>query len=420
MTGETIVEKILSEKSNTNAKAGDIVIASIDLCYVQDGTGPLTIEQWRNFGKIANPRKTVLFIDHASPSPRKELSNDHAKLRKFAREYNAILSDVGEGVCHQVAAEKFICPGDIVVGADSHTCMGGALGAFTTGMGSTDVAVAIALGKNWFRVPETIKFEIEGKLSKGVYAKDLILYIIGKIGSDGATYKAMEFSGETVETLSMSERFVLTNMAVEAGAKCGVIASDEKTKEYLKAHGRGECFREIKSDEDAKFEKIIEINAEEIKPMVAFPHTVDNVKPIDSEECKGVKIDQVFIGTCTNGRLEDLRIAAKILEGNKVNKNTRLIVTPASRLIYLQALKEGIIEALINAGAVINPPGCGACVGVHQGVLADGERCLSTQNRNFKGRMGNPNAYIYLASPATAAATAIKGELADPREFIGD
>lgn len=414
--GKTIVEKILSSKSGRDLKAGDIALVKVDLCYVQDGTGPLTFIQWEKLKKVANPQKTIIFIDHASPSPRKELSNDHATLRKIARRYNLILSDVGEGVCHQVAAESFISPGEVVVGADSHTCMGGALSAFATGMGSTDVAVAIAYGKNWFRVPETIKFEVEGEFNDGVFSKDLILHIIGKIGSNGATYKAMEFSGETIENMEVEDRMVLTNMSVEAGAKTGVVASDEKTRKYLKKQGRGKSYREIKSDEDAKFHTTIKIDVSSLSPMVALPHHVDNVKPV--EECKGVKIDQVFVGTCTNGRIGDLKIVAEILKGERVNRDTRLIVTPASRKVYLQALKEGIIETLIEAGAVVTSPGCGACVGVHSGVLADGERCLSTQNRNFKGRMGNPNSFIFLASPATAAATAIEGKIADPREYI--
>lgn len=412
--GKTISEKILSDHSSTDAYAGDIVVASIDTALAQDGTGPLTVEQIKKVAEGKSLTKNnIFFIDHAAPSPRKELSDAHRILRDFAKESGASVSDVGEGVCHQICVESYANPGDVIIGADSHTCTAGALGAFATGMGSTDVAVGMALGKTWFRVPESLKVIVNGSFNEGVYPKDLILDLIGKIGADGATYMAIEFCGDTIDNIDVSGRFTLANMAVEAGAKTGLIAPDGTTKEYLKRHGRGEKFKEISADGDAEYTKTIEIDASDLVPVVSAPHTVDNVKTV--EEATGIKVDQVFIGTCTNGRLEDLQVAAKILKGKKAHPETRLLVGPASRDVYLEAIEKGLITTLVEAGASILPPGCGPCVGVHQGILGDGEVCLSTQNRNFKGRLGNPEGEIYLSSPATAAASAIKGEITDPR-----
>ena len=303
--------------------------------------------------------------------------------------------------------EDYVNPGEILVGADSHTCTSGALGAFATGMGSTDVGIAIALGKTWL--------EVTGDFRPGVYAKDLILHLIGLIGADGATYKALEFTGETIRKMPMTDRFCLSNMAVEAGGKAGLIASDETTRQYLISRGRGDKFRQIDADPDAEYERVIQIDASKLEPTVSCPHTVDNTKL--ASELKDVKVDQVFIGSCTNGRVEDLRIAAEILKDKKIHKDVRLIVVPASREIYLEAMKEGILETLVKAGAAVNTPGCGPCVGVHAGILGDDEVCLSTQNRNFQGRMGNPKGYIYLSSPATAACSAITGMISDPREL---
>lgn len=391
--GRTLAEKILSSKSASDLGAGDIVIAKVDLVFVQDATGPLAVRQFEAIGfkTLANLERTLIFLDHAAPSPSRELSNDHSLLRRFAKEKGAQLSEVGEGVCHQLVLESYASPGEIVVGADSHAVTAGGLGAFATGMGSTDVAVVMGLGK------------------------DLIIGLIGNLGTDGATYKSLEFGGPGLKNISMSQRFTVASMTVEAGAKVGLFPSDELTHSFLKENGRGDKYRPLFPDPDASYERVIEVELGKLEPMVSCPHTVDNVAR--ARALKGVKIHQVFIGTCTNGRLEDLEVAAGMLKGRKVHQETRLIVAPASRRVFLEAMKKGYIQALVEAGAVVTPVGCAACLGLHQGVLADGEVCLSTANRNFKGRMGNPEAFIYLASPATAAAGAIAGEIVDPREF---
>jgi len=414
--GKTIAEKILSEKSGSDAKAGDIVIATVDLSFVQDTTGPLTVRQFRTSGMktLANPERTLLFIDHAAPSPNSALSNDHILLREFSQQCGCYLSEAGEGICHQLVVEAYARPWDVVVGADSHTVTAGGLGAFATGMGSSDVAVAFGLGKTWLRVPESFRIAVSGDFQKWVSAKDMILHLIGKIGADGATYKALEFSGEAIDKMSMSGRFTIANMAVEAGAKAGLFPADETTKEYLKAEGRGNDYKPIAADADASYERTININASELEPTVAKPHTVDNTAK--ARELKGTRIQQVVIGTCTNGRLEDLAKAAEILKGKKPAAGVRLLVAPASRKVMLDALEAGYIQTLVEAGAIILPAGCGPCLGLHQGALGDGEACLSTANRNFEGRMGNPKGFIYLSSPATAAASALTGEITDPRE----
>lgn len=411
--GLTLVEKILSEHAGKEVHADELIISKVDVCAVQDGTGPLTVQEFKKLGKekLNNPERTILFIDHASPSPRKELSNTHMVLRDFSKEYGAVLSDIGEGVCHQRLVETFVNPGEVLVGADSHTCTSGALGAFATGMGSTDVAVAMALGKTWLKVPRTFKIVINGKLKDGVFSKDLMLHIIGLIGADGATYRALEFSGSTIENMSMSERFTLSNMAVEAGAKCGLIVADETTKAYLKSRGREDKYRQILSDADAIYERIIEIDANDVERTVSCPHTVDNTKAV--KELNHIKVNQVYVGTCTNGRLEDMRVVASILKGKKVSKDVRMLICPASPDVYKACLKEGLLEIFMDANAVILPPGCGPCVGVHAGTLGDGEVCLATQNRNFQGRMGNTKGEIYLASPYVAAYTAINGFISE-------
>ena len=416
--GMTLAEKILSEHVGKEIRAGEIAVVKVDLAYTQDGTGPLAVRkiQEMGFDKVYNPQRTIFFFDHASPSPRFELSNDHVFLRDFAQKTGTQVSDVGFGISHQVVAESYVRPGDVVVGADSHTCTGGALGAFATGVGSTDAGVAIALGKIWLRVPETLRVIVEGKLPVGIYRKDIILHLIGKIGAAGATYKALEFLGDTIETLEMAGRMTIANMAVEAGAKVGLFPSDETTRSWLNRMGRPQDFRKLSPDPDAVYEKIVLINAKELKPTIACPHQVDNTKTLD--EIGEVKVDQVYLGTSCNGRLEDLHIAAQILKGRTIHPKIRMIVTPGSRQVYLEALKDRTMETLIGAGALSMPPGCGACVGLHEGVLGDGEVCLATQPRNFKGRMGSPKSFIYLGSPAVAAATAIEGKIADPRKYL--
>ncbi|OGN94423.1 MAG: 3-isopropylmalate dehydratase large subunit [Chloroflexi bacterium RBG_13_50_10] len=414
--GKTLSEKILSEKSGTDARVGDIVIARVDLTFVQDTTGPLTIRQFKEVkhGRLDNPKQTAIFLDHAIPSPNRQLSNDHRFLRRFAEETDCLIFEGGSGICHQLVAELFANPGDIIVGADSHTVTAGGLGAFATGMGSSDIAVVFALGKTWFRVPETFKISISGRFQKWVGAKDLALHLIGVLGADGATYKALEFNGDAVAGMSISQRLTVANMAVEAGAKVGIFPSDDVTRKYLAAQGRGNKYRPLRPDIDANYKRSLIIDASELAPMVAMPHAVDNVTPANM--LAGTKIDQVFIGTCTNGRLEDLATAAAILKNKKRHPSVRLIVAPASQQVLTKAMRIGYIQVLVAAGAVILPPGCAACLGLHQGVLGDNEVCLSTANRNFKGRMGNPEASIYLASPATAAASAITGEITDPRK----
>ena len=416
--GMTLAEKILSEHAGKKVRAGEMVVVPTDLVYAQDGTGPLAARKIEEMGfeKVFNPKKTIFFLDHAAPSPRFELSNDHNFLREFAERTGCLISEVGNGISHQVVAEKEVKPGDVVIGADSHTCTGGALGAFATGVGSTDAAVAMAIGKIWLRVPETIRVVVKGRLPLGVYGKDIILHLIGKIGAAGATYKALEFVGDTIEHLEMAGRMTIANMAVEAGAKVGIFPSDEITRAWLDRMGRPKDFKKLTSDPDGLFEKVIEIESETLQPTIACPHQVDNTTTID--RIGEVKVDQVYLGTSCNGRLEDLQIAANILKGKKIHPKIRMIVTPGSRLVYLEALKDGTMETLIEAGALAMPPGCGACVGLHEGVLGDGEVCLATQPRNFKGRMGSPTSSIYLGSPAVAAATAIEGRIADPRKYL--
>ncbi len=415
--GLTISEKIFRDHSQEKVAAGDFVIADIDIAMAHDGTAPLAIDSFKNMEgkKVWNPSKIVLVIDHLSPSPHTSGSIVHKKMREFAGEYKIQnFFDVGSGVCHQLLPEKgFINTGSLVVGADSHTCTYGALGAFATGIGSTDMAAVFFSGKLWFRVPETFKMEVSGKLQPYVTAKDLILHIIGELRADGATYKAVEFCGETVEDLDVPSRMTLCNMAVEMGAKTGLVSPDKKTLNYLE--NRVPKLRKIiENDPDAEFEETFNFEVENLGPQVAYPPFVDNVKPI--EEVEGTDVNQVFLGSCTNGRLEDLRIAARILKGKRIHRNVRMIVMPASRDIYLNAIKEGVAEIFLDAGCCINNPGCGACVGGHAGILAPGEVCLSTTNRNFEGRMGEKG-QIYLGSPATAAATALKGVITDPRNL---
>ena len=415
---KTLAEKILSAKSGIDARANDIVISPVDLAFVQDTTGPLTLRLFKEagFSRLADPARTVLFMDHAAPSPARQLSTDHVFMRGFARDAGCVLSEVGDGVCHQIVAERYARPGDVIVGADSHSVTAGALGAFGTGMGSSDVAVAMALGKNWFRVPESLLVRLTGALPELVGSKDLILYLIGHIGADGATYMSLEFGGSGVRALSVPDRLVVSNMAVEAGAKVGLFPSDERTRDYLAASGREGDYAALSADGDAHYARTVDINLEGLVPVVACPHSVDNVHR--AEELGDVRVDQVFVGTCTNGRIEDLALVSKMVAGRTKAPRTRFLVAPASRRVLLQAIDLGYISTLIEFGAVVLPPGCAGCLGLHQGILGDGEVCLSTANRNFRGRMGNPESFVYLASPATAAATALRGVITDPREML--
>ena len=413
---QTIAEKILSEHCGRRAKAGEIVVANIDFCFGQDGTSGMIIDSFRNLGvdSVLDKDMFCMVIDHSAPSPNIGVSAIHDKIRDFSREQGVRVFDIGSGVCHQVIPEAgFVSCGDLVLGADSHTCTYGAINVFSTGVGSTDLAIALASGRNWFKVPETIKIIMNGQLPKGVFSKDAILHVIGDIGAAGATYQAIEFYGKVITSLSVDARFTVSNMAVEMGAKCGLMAADRKTISWVRKHSVREP-RPVEADEDARYVETREYDLSDLSPQVARPHAVDNVCCV--EEVEGIPINEVYIGTCTNGRLEDLEIAAKILKGRKVAPGLKVIITPASRKIYLDALKKGYVEVFISSGAVVNNPGCGPCVGTHQGVLADGENAFSTANRNFKGRMGNPNSDIYLGSPASAAATALEGKISDPRE----
>ncbi|NLL86030.1 MAG: 3-isopropylmalate dehydratase large subunit [Syntrophomonadaceae bacterium] len=416
--GKTIAEKILSNKSKRDARANDIVIADLDFTMGQDGTSGLAIQAFNEMkaNKVFDPKRVAMVIDHSAPSPLEGVSALHQQMRAFAGQQGINFYDIGDGVCHQLVPEQgHVVPGDLVIGADSHTCTYGAINVFSTGVGSTDLAAGIISGKLWFKVPETIKFVLNGTLPPGVYSKDLILYLIGDITADGATYMAAEYTGPAIADLSVEARFTISNMAIEMGAKCGLMEADDKTIAWVKEHSVRD-FEPVKADPDAVYAKVLEYDVSRLEPQVAKPHTVDNVSPIS--EVAGTPIQQGFIGTCTNGRIEDLRIGAQILKGRKIDRNTRLIVAPASRQVMLQALQEGLIQTYVEAGAAVVTPGCGPCVGTHNGVPSDGENVISTANRNFKGRMGNNKAFVYLGSPATVAASVLTGKISDPREFL--
>jgi len=384
----------------------------------QDGTTPLAIRALESMGvdTVFDPAKVAVVMDHSSPSPIEGVSALHTMMREFGKKTGAKVYDVGCGVCHQLIPEAgHVVPGDLMVGCDSHTCTYGALNVFSTGVGSTDGAAAMASGKLWFKVPETMKVTYNGELQPGVFSKDLVLALAGHIGADGATYMALEFHGPVIEALSVDARMTISNMAVEVGAKAGLMRADEKTLQWYE--GRGERVpQRVDPDADAIYAEEVTLDASTIGPQIAKPHAVDNVSPI--EEVAGTPIAQGFIGTCTNGRLEDLKIAAGILRGRSVHPDVRLIVAPASKRIFLDAMEAGYVRDLVEAGAVFVTPGCGPCVGTHNGVPSDGENVISTANRNFKGRMGNSRAFIYLASPATVAASAIEGAITDPRTYF--
>ena len=419
MGTKTMAQKLLAKKAGRpDVSVGEIVNVEPDLAMSHDNAG-LVIKQFKQIGldRVWNPDKIVIPLDHRAPAESEKTATAHRSIRIFVREQNIRnFYDIKEGICHQVVVEKgHILPGELAVGTDSHTTSYGCLGALSTGIGATEMAAVWATGKIWLRVPESIKIVINGSLPKGVYAKDLILHIIGQLTVEGANYKSVEYYGDTIEKMSISERFTICNLSMEMGAKFAVIPFDKLTKRYLSKVSKKK-YAPIFSDRNATFEKEYEFNVNGLEPQVACPHNVDNVKPIG--EVKGIKIDQVVLGSCTNGRLDDLEIAAKILKRKKVHPEVRMLILPATRSIYLQAMKKGYLRAFIEAGGVVLNPGCGPCLGAHEGILAAKERCLATTNRNFKGRMGSPDSEVYLASPAVAAATAIKGEIADPREFL--
>jgi 3-isopropylmalate/(R)-2-methylmalate dehydratase large subunit len=417
----TVTEKILARASGRKeVSPGEIVEAKIDIAMVHDLTGPLTVESFRRLGaeRVWDPRRVVIVFDHQTPANSIDAAMNHLLLREFAREQGIKnFYDVFEGICHAVLPEKgFAQPGRVIVGADSHTVTYGAFDCFSTGIGSTDMAAVFATGKLWFRIPESIQVEVSGKLKAPVTSKDLILRIIGDVGMDGATYQAVEFRGEAFHEMSMDARMTVCNMVVEMGAKNGIIEADEVTASYLRKRGV-DPLAPVRSDPEAEFKEVRSYDARALEPQVACPHSVDNVKPVS--EAEGIEIDQAFIGTCTNGRLEDLELAARILKGRKVRKGVRLIVVPATAEVYRAALSLGVLKIFADAGALIESPGCGACMGCHVGVLGPGEVCISASNRNFRGRQGSPESEVYLASPATVAASAVRGRITDPRKLHG-
>ena len=411
----TMSEKILAKASNKDkVEAGDIIIANIDVAMTHDLTGPLSVESFEKIGaeKVWDSSKIVIPFDHQVPADSIDSANNHIIMRKFVEKHGIEhFYDVNTGVCHQILPELgHVVPGEVIVGADSHTCTHGALGAFATGIGSTDMAMVFAEGNLWFKVPETNRFNIEGTLKDNVYAKDVILNIIGKMGADGSTYKACEFAGETVKDMTVSDRMVLCNMAIEMGGKTGLVEPDEKTLNYIENRSN-KPYEILKTDLDSSSLNIIDIDVSDLEPQVACPHNVDNVKPVSEVD---QEIDQVFLGSCTNGRLSDLRDACKILKGNKIAKGTRMLVIPASKEIYSKALDEGLIKIFVDAGALVSAPCCGPCLGGHTGIIGPDEVSLSTSNRNFKGRQGSPDGEVYLSSAAVAAASAIKGRIVAP------
>jgi 3-isopropylmalate/(R)-2-methylmalate dehydratase large subunit len=416
-----IIEKILANASGKQeVSPGEIVEANIDVAMTHDLTGPLAIKSFREIGtkKVWNNQKVVVILDHLVPASSIISANLHKIVRNFVEEQNIKnFYDVGRGgVCHQVMPEQgHVRPGEVIVGSDSHTCTYGAFGAFATGIGSTELAAVFATGKLWFRVPEVIKIDVTGKFQKLVTAKDLTLNIVGKIGADGAIYKGLEFGGSTIRDMMVDGRMVLCNMTVEMGAKAGIIEPDQKTLNYVNAR-TDKLFKPVKSDPDATYEKVVDVDVSDLEPQIAVPHSVDNVKPVS--EVEDTEVDQAFIGSCTNGRLEDLRSAAQILKGKKIVRSVRLVVIPASQEIYLNALNEGLIKTFMESGATIGNPNCGPCLGGHMGILAEGEACISTSNRNFIGRMGSTKSFVYLASPATVAASALTGKITDPRKVM--
>ncbi len=419
--GMTMTQKILAAHAGLDSvSAGQLILADIDLVLGNDVTTPVAVSEYKKLGldKVFDKNKVAMVMDHFTPNKDIKAATQCKMCREFAGEMDIVnYFDVGDmGVEHAILPEKgLVVSGDIVIGADSHTCTYGALGAFSTGVGSTDMACGMATGKAWFKVPSAIKFELKGELQKNVYGKDVILHIIGMIGVDGALYKSMEFCGEGVHTLSVSDRLCMANMAIEAGGKNGIFEVDEKTIEFIKEAG-GKEPTIYKADDDAEYDETYVIDLSEIRPTVAFPHLPENTHTFD--EIGDIKIDQVVIGSCTNGRLEDLVVAASVLKGKKVKKGVRTIVIPATNKIYLEAMEMGLLKTFIESGAIVSTPTCGPCLGGHMGILAEGERAVATTNRNFVGRMGHPKSEVYLASPAVAAASAITGKISSPEEVL--
>lgn len=415
--GLTLTQKILSAKVGREVKPGELIEVDVDMVLGNDVTAPVAIKEFEKIGidRVFDNTKIALVPDHFVPNKDIKSAEQVNIMRKFAKKHGIVnFFEVGQmGIEHALLPEKgLVLPGDVVIGADSHTCTYGALTCFSTGVGSTDMAAAMATGKAWFKVPEAIKFVLKGDLQKWVSGKDVILYIIGKIGVDGALYKSMEFTGN-IKTLSMDDRFTIANMAIEAGAKNGIFDFDEITEAYVKGRAKRE-YKVFERNEDAEYSEVYEINLDEIRPQVAFPHLPENTRNID--EVGKVKIDQVVIGSCTNGRISDMEIAYKILKGKKVHPDVRLLIFPATQEIYLECVRRGYIEEFIKAGAAVSTPTCGPCLGGHMGILAKGERALATTNRNFVGRMGHPESEVYLSSPAVAAASAIAGYIVSPEE----
>ena len=416
----TLAEKILAAHSGRRElRPGEIINVKVDLVLANDITAPIAIREFERIGarKVFDPQRVVMVPDHFVPNKDIQSAEQAKLMREFALQQGLVYFEVGSsGIEHVLLPEKgLVLPGEVVVGADSHTCTYGALGAFATGMGSTDIAVAMATGEIWMKVPPTLKFVYRGELPRWVGGKDLILYTIGDIGVDGALYSVMQFEGEVIDSLSMDGRFTMANMAIEAGAKAGLFRVDEKTLSYVKSRAK-RPYQFYEADVEAEYERIVEYDVSKLEPQVAFPHLPSNTRPIS--EVGEIEIDQVVIGSCTNGRLEDLKVAAEILSGRKVSHRVRCIIIPGSQEVYLEALRLGLIKIFVMAGAVVSPPTCGPCLGGHMGVLASGERCVSTTNRNFVGRMGSPKSEVYLASPAVAAASAVRGKIADPREVM--
>jgi 3-isopropylmalate/(R)-2-methylmalate dehydratase large subunit len=415
--GKTISEKILSLHSKKDVRASEICLPEVDLIMCHDWNTVLTLQIMKQMGikNVFDPPKVIFVIDHGVPSPNEKISSFQAEIEKFSKIQGILTYESGEGICHQLLPQKgHVLPGMLIVGSDSHTTTYGALNAFSAGAGSTDIAAALASGKFWFKVPQTIKMILKGCLPPGVYAKDLILHIIGKMTADGANYMAVEFDGEGINNLSIDDRFTIANMGIEMGAKAALFPADEKTNEWL-SFTQSTSYEPIVSDRDALYYKTLEWNLDNIVPQIARPHRVDDVVPIS--EIGEIKVQQGIIGTCTNGRFEDFRLAAEILKGRGVCPNFRLFIVPSSRKILLEILQAGFLELFVQAGAMVLPPGCGPCHGIGA-VPRDGENVISSANRNFRGRMGNNKAFIYLASPSTVAASAIEGKITDPRKYL--